>query len=170
MSWDLQLKCVIFSSSLGLTEVNGYRVIWYHPFDLTSWQKLLCLSVLILKVCLHKSESLPRKWNPPWEFSLHTNERNSSSWRWCLGHCGVRSAIRGESIENSSIQSSYLILHQHHYVFRAEKILLTNDVLVALISQGGDVISTILRREFTYDQRQGTCAEVRGQLSQHPLT
>lgn len=30
-------------------------------------------------------------------------------------------------------------------------------------SQGGDVISTILRREVTYDQKQGTCAEVRGQ-------
>ncbi|KAM9744124.1 P2X purinoceptor 2 [Menidia menidia] len=26
-------------------------------------------------------------------------------------------------------------------------------------SEGGDVISTLLRREFTYDQRQGTCAE-----------
>ncbi|XP_068994707.1 P2X purinoceptor 2 [Embiotoca jacksoni] len=26
-------------------------------------------------------------------------------------------------------------------------------------SEGGDVISTILRREFTYNQRQGTCAE-----------
>ncbi|XP_041855846.1 P2X purinoceptor 2 [Melanotaenia boesemani] len=26
-------------------------------------------------------------------------------------------------------------------------------------SEGGDVISTILRREFTFDQRQGTCAE-----------
>lgn len=32
-------------------------------------------------------------------------------------------------------------------------------------SQGGDVISTILRREFTYDQKQGTCAEVRGHQS-----
>lgn len=31
--------------------------------------------------------------------------------------------------------------------------------------QGGDVISTLLRREYTYDQKQGTCAEVRGQLS-----
>lgn len=31
-------------------------------------------------------------------------------------------------------------------------------------SQGVDVISTTLRREFTYDQRQGTCPEVRGQL------
>lgn len=29
-------------------------------------------------------------------------------------------------------------------------------------SQGGDVISTILRREFTHDQTQGACAEVRG--------
>lgn len=27
--------------------------------------------------------------------------------------------------------------------------------------QGGDVVSTILRREFTYDQKQGACAEVR---------
>ncbi|XP_047448265.1 P2X purinoceptor 2 [Mugil cephalus] len=26
-------------------------------------------------------------------------------------------------------------------------------------SEGGDVISTLLRREFTYDQKQGTCAE-----------
>lgn len=32
-------------------------------------------------------------------------------------------------------------------------------------SQGGDVVSTILRREFTYDQKQGTCAEVRGYQS-----
>lgn len=32
----------------------------------------------------------------------------------------------------------------------------------AFPSQGGDVISTILRREVTYDQSQGTCAEVRG--------
>lgn len=31
--------------------------------------------------------------------------------------------------------------------------------------QGGDVVSTILRREFTYDQKQGTCAEVRGHQS-----
>lgn len=30
-----------------------------------------------------------------------------------------------------------------------------------LFLQGGDVISTILRREVTYDQTQGTCAEVR---------
>uniref|UniRef100_A0A673Y639 P2X purinoceptor n=1 Tax=Salmo trutta TaxID=8032 RepID=A0A673Y639_SALTR len=29
-------------------------------------------------------------------------------------------------------------------------------------SEGGDVISTILRREVTHNQRQGTCAEVRG--------
>lgn len=32
----------------------------------------------------------------------------------------------------------------------------------AFFLQGGDVISTILRREVTYDQSQGTCAEVRG--------
>lgn len=61
--------------------------------------------------------------------------------------------------------NAYLILRQHYYIFRAVRIQLTN-VLGALLTQGGDVISTILRREFTYDQRQGTCAEVRGQLSQ----
>lgn len=41
--------------------------------------------------------------------------------------------------------------------------LLINSMFVAFPSQGGDVISTILRREVTYDQRQGKCAEVRGQ-------
>lgn len=32
---------------------------------------------------------------------------------------------------------------------------------MTVLLQGGDVISTILRREVTYDQMQGTCAEVR---------
>lgn len=45
----------------------------------------------------------------------------------------------------------------------------------AFPSQGGDVISTILRREVTYDQSQGTCAEVRGhqkalQTRKHPFS
>lgn len=44
--------------------------------------------------------------------------------------------------------------------------LLTNSIAVAFPSQGGDVISTILRREVTYDQKQGTCAEVRGNIMQ----
>lgn len=66
---------------------------------------ILDLSVLILKVRLHKSESLPREWNSSREFSLHAHERHSSSWRWYLGHCGVRSTIRGKSRTNASIQS-----------------------------------------------------------------
>lgn len=45
----------------------------------------------------------------------------------------------------------------------------------AFFLQGGDVISTILRREVTYDQSQGTCAEVRGhqkalQTRKHPFS
>lgn len=33
-------------------------------------------------------------------------------------------------------------------------------LFIYLYFQGGDVISTILRREVTQDQKQGTCAEV----------
>lgn len=118
--------------------------------EVTTENMIWSISSVLLKVCVYKSKSIPRDRNPSRDFSLYTHERNCCSWRWNLGHCGVRTAIRGTFIMMKRLNST---------IMSSNQLKITEDLF---FSQGGDVISTILRREFTYDQKQGTCAEVRG--------
>lgn len=144
----LWLKCVMFS---GLQErgklIPPIKNIKFFLSAPSSWRY-----VFISQKAYQESETRP-------ESSVYTVMKGS--------------AVHGDQIldtveyarpsEVSSKQSlhhetvSLLILWRHYYLYK------TNVLFVAFHSQGGDVISTILRREVTYDQMQGTCAEVGGE-------